>query len=66
MVPGYPDRLFPVDAKAAAELKKRTLTNAPPRQLDDTVAAAYGWPADLAEPDILARLLELNLDRAGR
>jgi hypothetical protein len=27
VVPGYPDRLLPVDEQAARELKKRTLTN---------------------------------------
>jgi hypothetical protein len=27
------------------------------------VAAAYGWPAPLANEDILARLLELNLQQ---
>ncbi len=35
------------------------------RQLDAAVAAAYGWPADLGEAEILARLLDLNLARAG-
>ena len=59
VVPGFPDRLVPKGDKAAAELKKRTLTNlynARPqwladahRALDDAVAAAYGWPADLAD-----------------
>jgi len=29
------------------------------------VAAAYGWPADLPEEDLLARLLALNLARAA-
>jgi len=29
------------------------------------VAAAYGWPADISEDDALAKLLELNLSRAG-
>jgi len=29
------------------------------------VFAAYGWPADLSDEDILARLLALNLARAG-
>jgi hypothetical protein len=29
------------------------------------VAAAYGWPADISEEDALAKLLELNLKRAG-
>ena len=75
VVPGYPDRLLPVDDKAAAELKKRTLTNLynqrpawlenAHRNLDAAVAAAYGWPADLSDDEILRRLLELNLERSG-
>ncbi|MBX3549735.1 MAG: class I SAM-dependent DNA methyltransferase [Xanthobacteraceae bacterium] len=75
VVPGYPDRILPKNEKAAAELKKRTLTNlynARPQWLDDAhrdldsaVAAAYGWPADISEEDALAKLLELNLSRAG-
>ena len=58
-----------------AELKKRTLTNlynARPtwldqahRKLDAAVLAAYGWPAGLTDEEILARLLALNLARAG-
>lgn len=75
VVPGYPDRILPKDTKAVVELKKRTLTNlynARPqwladahRDLDAVVAAAYGWPADITEDDALAKLLELNLSRAG-
>lgn len=75
VVPGYPDRLLPVDDEAAAELKKRTLTslyNQRPtwlanahEALDETVAAAYGWPADLADDEILARLFALNQERAA-
>lgn len=75
VVPGYPDRILPKNEKAAAELKKRTLTNlynARPqwlagahRDLDAAVAAAYGWPTDFSEEDALAKLLELNLSRAG-
>ena len=74
VVPGYPDRLAPVDDRAAALLKKRTLThlyNERPawlanahRDLDATVAAAYGWPADLGDDEILRRLLALNRERA--
>lgn len=70
----YP-RLEPRDAKCAAELKQRTLTalyNERPawldhahRKLDATVAAAYGWPADLTDEQILGRLLALNLERAS-
>ena len=75
VVPGYPDRILPKDAQAAALLRERTLTNlynARPqwladahRDLDAAVAAAYGWPADISEEDALAKLLELNLARAG-
>ena len=66
--------LNPPDAKEA-ELKKRTLTNlynARPtwlqmahERLDEAVMAAYGWPDDLADPEVLERLLALNLQRAG-
>jgi len=69
----YP-RLVPLDEKCAAKLKPRTLTalyNERPawldlahRKLDAAVAAAYGWPADLGDEEILARLLTLNLARA--
>lgn len=33
-------------------------------KLDAAVAAAYGWPADLSDADILARLVALNAERA--
>lgn len=76
VVPGYPDRLVSVGEKAEKELKKRTLTklyNERPqwlvnahRALDEAVAAAYGWPADLTDDDILSRLLDLNLARAAK
>jgi hypothetical protein len=29
------------------------------------VLAAYGWPQNLSDAEILARLLALNLERAG-
>ena len=35
------------------------------RKLDDAVLDAYGWPRDISDEDILARLLALNLERAG-
>jgi hypothetical protein len=35
------------------------------RDLDSAVAAAYGWPADIAEEEALARLLALNRERAA-
>ena len=78
VVPGFPDRIVPKNEKAAAILKTRTLTNlyntrfTPAgtwldnlhRTLDEAVAAAYGWPADLPDDEILARLLALNHARA--
>ncbi len=70
----YP-RLEPRDAECAARLKKRTLTNLynerpawldlAHKKLDAAVAAAYGWPADLTEEQILEKLLALNLERAA-
>ncbi len=75
VVPGFPDRILPRTEKAAAELKKRTLTNLYNTRpqwladahaaLDRAVAAAYGWPHDLTDDEILARLLALNLERAA-
>jgi type II restriction/modification system DNA methylase subunit YeeA len=74
VVAGFPDRLLPKSPDAAAILKKRTLTNLynerpawldnAHRDLDAAVAAAYGWLAEIAEEDALARLLALNLDRS--
>ena len=34
-------------------------------QIDAAVAAAYGWPADLPEAEILQRLVDLNRERAA-
>lgn len=34
-------------------------------RLDHAVAAAYGWPATLAEDELLARLVALNRERAA-
>jgi type II restriction/modification system DNA methylase subunit YeeA len=75
VVPGYPDRLIAKNAAAAADLKKRTLTNLyntnpawlqhAHRELDEAVAAAYGWEWPLADEEILNRLFELNQERAG-
>jgi type II restriction/modification system DNA methylase subunit YeeA len=60
----------------ASVLKKRTLTNLyndPPTwlqqlhdELDAAVAAAYGWPVDISDEEVLEALLNLNLERAGR
>ncbi len=74
IVPGYPDRLMP-KPEHAAELKKRTLTNLynqrpawldhAHRALDEAVAAAYGWPVDLSDDEVLRRFLALNRARAS-
>jgi type II restriction/modification system DNA methylase subunit YeeA len=68
-------RLVPVDDKAAMALKKRTLTNLyndrpawlanAHRALDEAVFAAYGWPSSLADDELLARLLDLNLAQSA-
>ena len=60
---------------SAIKLKKRTLTNLyserpawlanAHRKLDEAVFAAYGWPADLSDDELLAKLLALNLERAA-
>jgi len=57
------------------ELAKRTLTNLYNQRpqwladvharLDAAVLDAYGWPADIADDDLLACLLELNLERSA-
>lgn len=62
------------EGATSAELKKRTLTglyNDRPMwlqhahaELDAAVAVAYGWPADLPEDEVLARLLALNMERS--
>lgn len=75
VVPQLPDRMLPKSAAAGRELEKRTLTNlynANPtwlqhahRELDEAVAAAYGWKWPLADEEILKRLFELNKQRAG-
>jgi len=75
VVPGYPDRLIPKSAEAAAILKKRTLTNLYNERptwlanlhaaLDAAVARAYGWPEDITTEDALDRLFALNQERAA-
>jgi type II restriction/modification system DNA methylase subunit YeeA len=77
VVPGFPDRILPRSPAAALALKARTLTklyntrSTPEgawldglhRKLDEAVAAAYGWPADIREEDALGALLALNQAR---
>ena len=69
----YP-RLVARDDKVAVELKKRTLTNLynqrptwldlAHKKLDAAVFAAYGWDPSMSDDEILANLLQLNLERA--
>ncbi len=61
-------------AQSAGHGQKRMLTNlynARPtwldnahRKLDAAVFAAYGWPSDLSDDEILSWLLKLNLERS--
>jgi type II restriction/modification system DNA methylase subunit YeeA len=58
---------------AVEEAKKRTLTKLynenftwlkdAHKELDDAVLPAYGWPKNLSDDEILARLLQLNAER---
>ena len=79
VLPSLPPRLVPVDAEAAKQLAKRTLTNlynARPawlanlhRDLDAAAFAAYGWPQPpdaVDDETMLARLVALNLERASQ
>ena len=72
-----PDSLNGKAARQTSEvLTKRTLTalyNQRPtwlalahEKLDRAVFAAYGWPSDLSDEEILARLLALNLERSAK
>ena len=70
------ERWLGAEGLSADERKKRTLTNlynARPtwldlahKKLDSAVLKAYGWPEGLSDEEILERLLQLNLERAGR
>ncbi len=73
-VPGYPGRPVARDAESARQLESRTLTelyNTRPQwladahaELDEAVAAAYGWDADVEEESALRDLLALNSARS--
>ena len=77
VVSGFPHRMLPRGAPAAATLRTRTLTalyntrrtpagawlDGLHRTLDDAVAAAYGWPPNLPDTDVLSHLLALNQAR---
>ena len=74
--PGFPKQPLPRDGDAAAELKRRTLTqlyNARPQwlhdaqlELDAAVAAAYGCSADIGMEEALRTLMALNRSSANR
>lgn len=69
-------RYFRMIPRLSAFVKDRTMTklyNENPAwlrnahaKLDEAVAAAYGWPVDLSDEEILSRLLALNLERAEK
>ena len=75
VIPSLPPRLLPVDEQAEKQLRKRTLTNLYNERptwlanlhatLDAAVFAAYGWPTDISDDNMLECLLELNLKRAA-
>ena len=69
-VPGYPGRYVPITNEASIKLGERTLTklyNIRPQwlidaheDLDASVAAAYGWNADIEMETVMEALLEMN------
>ena len=71
----YP-RVVPRDEACARELKKRTLTNLynqcptwldlAHKKLDEAVFAAYNWDPGTTDEQLLAKLLELNLQRTSK
>ena len=75
VIPSLPPRLLPVDEHAEKQLRKRTLTNLYNERptwlanlhatLDAAVFAAYGWPPDMSDDEMLELLLALNLERAA-
>ncbi len=68
-------RVVAKDTECEKLLKKRTLTNLynkrptwldlAHRRLDEAVFAAYGWDPAISDDELLAKLLELNLERAA-
>ena len=76
VVPGYPGP-HPAEGRGVREGAEEAdadqalqpaagLARQHPQGARCAVAAAYGWPADLSDDEILARLFELNQARAGR
>ena len=79
VVVGYSNRVVPRDAEAALTLRSRTMTalynlRGTPEgawldhlhsKLDEAVANAYGWSADITKEQMLSKLFALNLKRSG-
>jgi len=70
------ERWLKAEGLSDEDRKKRTLTNLynqrptwlelAHKKLDEAVCAAYGWPNDLSDEEILEKLLRLNLERAKK
>jgi type II restriction/modification system DNA methylase subunit YeeA len=68
------DRWLNAEGLKDEDKKRRTLTNLynqrptwldlAHKRLDEAVFAAYGWKPDMSDEEILAKLLELNLERS--
>ena len=59
-----PPALDPATERLVTAARARTLADLH-RDLDAAVAAAYGWDATLTPAEIVAKLVELNAERAG-
>ncbi|HLL29461.1 MAG TPA: DNA methyltransferase [Allosphingosinicella sp.] len=53
------------DVEARAIAARAYIVDRLHEQIDEAVADAYGWPADLAPAEIVARLVALNAERAA-
>jgi hypothetical protein len=65
----FREKLRSGEPMSAADQQRATaaragIVNRLHEQIDEAVAAAYGWPADLSPSDIVARLVALNHERA--
>jgi hypothetical protein len=58
-----PDRLHPAQASFVV-LARSTWPAQAHARLDAAVLAAYGWPGDLTDEQLLERLLALNVERS--
>ena len=67
MRPAPPWRQAPIRSRVLGRPLRVFGTLSPPKQTCPPWprAAAYGWPADLSDEQILERLLALNLERAA-